>query len=626
MSKTIFLGIDLGTSNSVVARCDDASSTPELLPITQLQRPGVCWETTSLASALYIPFPEEFPAEFLQMPWTESENISPYIIGSFAREHGAKAPSRYVQSAKSWLCANNVDRMSAILPWNSAITSGKCSPFEASRHYLHHIFQALSHQLANSDNPSFAETQVVLTVPASFDEVARNLTFAAAEQSGLPAPRLLEEPLAAFYAWLALHEQDWRSYITPGDLVLVCDLGGGTTDFSMIAVLEKDGELTLERVSVGEHILLGGDNMDLALAYTLKFELEESGEELDEDTFMALNYTVRQAKERMFAEAQLETLPISVAGNGSSLFDNTLSTTLRREHCNTVLLEGFFPKVNANERAASSKRTALQEFGLDYASDPAITRHISSFLHHSYQVAISAPEVWSGISENCKKHDSRVLMPTAVLFNGGVFKADCFRSRVIEQLADWAKETGCSELSPELPRELPGAAYDSAVAIGASWYAKLRASDSGLRIKAGTARSYYIGIEGSAPAVPGFKPPLNAVCVVPQGMEEGSSVLLPNKEFGLQLGEKAVFRFFSSSERGEDKPGTVVKNAEKNLEELSHIEVELSSATTEGETYLPVNLISTINDLGTLELKMKHTTSDDFWKLEFQVRTTTGGS
>ncbi|MDD2943470.1 MAG: Hsp70 family protein [bacterium] len=620
MNKKIFLGIDLGTSNSVVARCDENYPAPQLLPITQLQRPGVCHETASLPSALYIPFPDEFPADFLQLPWANSEVSSTNIIGSFAREHGTKVPSRYVQSAKSWLCASNIDRMSDILPWNSSITSGKCSPFEASKQYLHHIFQSLSHQLTISGEMSLADAEIVLTVPASFDEVARNLTFTAAEQSGLPAPRLLEEPLAAFYAWLARHEQDWRTHISPGDLVLVCDLGGGTTDFSMIAVLEKNGELALERVSVGEHILLGGDNMDLALAYTLKFELEESGEELDEDAFMALNYTVRQAKERMFAETELESLPISVAGSGSSLFDNTISTTLRREHCDTVLLEGFFPKVSCNERAANSKRTALQEFGLNYASEPAITRHIASFLHHSYQIAISSPELWSGISENCKQHEPHLLMPTAVLFNGGVFKADCFRNRIIEQLADWAADSG----SPDQPRELPGAAYDTAVALGAAWYAKLRASKNGLRIKAGTARSYYIGIESSAPAVPGFKLPLNGVCVVPQGMEEGSSVVLPDKEFGLQLGEKAVFRFFSSSERGEDKPGTVVKNAERNLEELARIEVELSSAGAEGETYLPVHLISSINDLGTLELKMKHTASENFWKLEFQVRSAAG--
>ena len=453
---------------------------------------------------------------------------------------------------------------------------------------------------------------MVLTVPASFDEIARNLTAEAAEAAGLGKVVLLEEPLAAFYAWTAEAGKNWRDQVRRGDIVLVCDVGGGTADFSLIAISEKDGALDLNRISVGEHILLGGDNMDLALAYTLRAKLEAEGKSLSETQFLALTHGARSAKEAMFEDDALAEFPIAVPSRGSSLLAKTLSTKLDRPTLDTVILDGFFAKTAVTDLPQKGRRTGLQEFGLPYASDPVVSKHLARFLARSLE-NVQASETLSslvGAEAGSKPH----LTPTAVLFNGGVFRAAPIRRRVLDLMTMWN--------DGEPVRELAGFQPDLAVAKGASFYGRIRVTGKGIRIKAGASRSYYIGLESSMPAVPGFTPPLKALCVVPQGMEEGAEVLIEGRDLALVTGQPAEFRFFSSEVRSGDRPGEIIADAERNLLEISLLEVNLAAVEDipAGEP-VPVQINSVVTELGALELWMKHTKSDRRWKVEFQVRT-----
>lgn len=611
MEKKFVLGIDLGTSNSAVSLCDLDSGETRVVEVTQILAPNQVGERTSLPSALYLPGEGEFSSEAFRLPW-QSEDPS-NVVGAFAREHGAQVPDRLVTSAKSWLSNVHVDPKSEVLPWNSEIESGKLSAVDASRHYLEHLKQGVlyAERLAGREW-NLDDGQIVLTVPASFDEVARKLTSDAALAAGLPEPVLLEEPQAAFYAWTEQAGSDWRHQVKAGDVILVCDVGGGTADFSLIAVSEEGGNLAVERVSVGEHILLGGDNMDLALAYTMQAQLEEEGTEIDDWQFLALVHAASQAKAKLFEDQSLAELPIAIPSRGSSLFAGTVSTVLTRETLEGVVIDGFFALTASDEMPVEDGGAALQEFGLPYASDAVVSKHLARFLARSLQ-NVKGSEGLSKLVGNAEGVlDGSLLKPTAVLFNGGVFKADSIRSRILELLAGWCGDA---------PRELKGFQPDLAVAKGAACYGRNRVSGKGIRIKAGTARSYYLGLESSRPAVPGFKPPIKAVCVVPQGMEEGSSHLLEGRKFGLVTGKAAIFRFFASEIRGGDKPGDLISNAEKQLEETSKLEITLPAMEEfpEGQP-IPVVLNSVVTELGNLELWMQHTDSERRWKVEFQVR------
>src|SRR5580692_1187500 len=457
------------------------------------------------------------------------------------------------------------------------------------------------------------EGQVVLTVPASFDEIARNLTAAGAEAAGFGKVVLLEEPQAAFYAWTAQAGSSWRTQVRRGDIVLVCDVGGGTADFSLIAVTEKDGNLAVERISVGEHILLGGDNMDLALAYTLKGQLEETGKALDQWQFLALMHGAAIAKVNLFTDLSIEQSPVAVPSRGSSLLAKTVSTKLNRATLEQVILDGFFPLSKVTDLPRESKSAGLQEFGLPYASDPVVSKHLARFLTRSLLNVKASEALTSLLQSRPESLEGEYLKPTAVLFNGGVFNAAPIRKRVLDLLVSWGKGAPV--------RELAGFQPDLAVAKGAALYGRNRATGQGIRIKAGTARSYYIGLESSAPAIPGFKPPIKALCVVPQGMEEGTELLIDEREFGLITGIPAEFRFFASEVRSGDVPGQIISNAERELEETSRIEVTLPAVEgfPEGQT-IPVVINPIVTELGNLELWMKHTRSDRRWKLEFQLR------
>ena len=457
-----------------------------------------------------------------------------------------------------------------------------------------------------------ADVEIVLTVPASFDEVARNLTAEAAEAAGLGKVVLLEEPLAAFYAWTAQPGADWRAQVRPGDIVLVCDVGGGTADFTLIAISEKDGDLDLERISVGEHILLGGDNMDLALAYALRAKLEAEGKSIGDTQFLALIHAAGKAKEAMLEDETLTEFPVAVPSRGSSLFGGTVSTTLDRTTLEQIVLDGFFAKTEIDDLPQKTRRAGLQEFGLPYASDPVISKHLARFLTRSLENVDSSEALRSLIGPEARAKP--FLAPTAVLFNGGVFKAAPIRRRVLDLLTAWSDGADV--------RALAGFEPDLAVAKGASIYGRNRITGKGLRIRAGASRSYYIGLETSMPAVPGFKPPLKALCVVPQGMEEGSEVLIEGRDFALVTGQPAEFRFFSSEVRSGDTPGQIIQDAERELVETSLLEVDLAAVEDipAGQP-VPVQINALVTELGTLELWMKHTKSDRRWKVEFEVRT-----
>ena len=610
MTVRFSLGIDLGTSNCAMALSDLDTDRTEIVPIPQILAPNQLGEKPILPSALYLLHPEEFRPGSFPLPW--DEGMERGIVGQFARDHGALVPDRLVTSAKSWLSNPHIDPKQRTLPWQSDSAEEKLSPFDCSRRYLQHLKGTFLETAQAKDRQwDLGDGQIVVTVPASFDEVARSLTAEAAEAAGLGHVTLLEEPQAAFYAWAARAGRQWRDAVTPGDIILVCDVGGGTADFSLIAVTDVAGNLELERISVGEHILLGGDNMDLALAYTLQARLEAEGKSLDAWQFLALVHAAARAKITLFEDASLAEAPIAVPSRGSSLFAKTISTVLDRASLSQVVLDGFFAQTELDDLPREARRTGLQEFGLPYASDPVISKHLARFLTRSLQNVQASEQLGALVGARV---GGPALMPTAVLFNGGVFKAGPIRARMLDLLASWN--------GGHAVRELEGFEPDLAVAQGAAIYGQHRATGKGMRIKAGAARSYYIGLETSMPAIPGFRPPVKALCVVPQGMQEGTEQLIEGRTFGLVTGEAAEFRFFSSAVRSGDTPGQILPDAEHELEETSLLEVELPALpdVPVGQV-VPVRIEAVLTELGTLELWMKHANSDQRWKIEFHVRT-----
>jgi hypothetical protein len=610
MTARFSLGIDLGTSNCAMALTYLDTDRTEIVPIPQILAANQLGEKPTLASALYLPHPEEFRPGSFPLPWDNGLELG--IVGQFARDHGALVPDRLVTSAKSWLSNPHIDPKERTLPWRSDSAEEKLSPFECSRRYLQHLKGTfLQTAQAQGREWDLSDGQIVVTVPASFDEVARSLTAEAAEAAGLGHVTLLEEPQAAFYAWAARAGRQWRDAVTPGDIILVCDIGGGTADFSLIAVTDVAGNLELERISVGEHILLGGDNMDLALAYTLQARLEAEGKSLDAWQFLALVHAAARAKITLFEDASLAEAPIAVPSRGSSLFAKTIATVLDRASLSQIVLDGFFAQTALDDLPREARRTGLREFGLPYASDPVVSKHLARFLTRSLQNVQASEQLGALVGARAS---GPALMPTAVLFNGGVFKAGPIRARMLDLLASWNGE--------QEVRELEGFEPDLAVAQGAAIYGQHRATGGGMRIKAGAARSYYVGLETSMPAIPGFRPPVKALCVVPQGMQEGTEQLIEGRTFGLVTGEAAEFRFFSSAVRSGDAPGQILPDAERELEETRLLEVELPALPdVPAGQVVPVRIEAVVTELGTLELWMRHTNSDRRWKIEFQVRT-----
>jgi hypothetical protein len=610
LASKYIVGIDLGTTNSALAYSDATAPEQErrieIHSIPQLVNASEMAERTLLPSFLYIPGEFDFPKGSVALPWDPEPK---FVIGELARKRGAESPNRLVASAKSWLSYAAVNRTAPILPWQAPDEVPKLSPVEASSQFLQYLRTVWdSGEAGEQQKLPFAEQDVLLTVPASFDEEARELTRRAAEQAGYQHVTLLEEPQAAFYAWLETQGDAWRRRIKVGDLVLVCDVGGGTTDFSLIMVSEENGELALKRVAVGDHILLGGDNMDLALARVLQQRLEDSGNRVDIWQLHGLWHQCRIAKEKLFESPKTQSRPITLLGKGAKLVGGTIKTELAREDLDKALIEGFFPKVASSELPARQRRVGFQELGLPYAADPAITKHLARFLSEQIR---NSPEA-AGI----RRGRSGLACPTHILFNGGVMKAAVLRNRVGEVLNSWLRQEGFDALGAEQILEAPD--LEHAVARGAVYYGKARRGH-GMRIRSGASRTYYLGIESAMPAIPGMEAPLKALCVVPFGMEEGTEAMIPDREFGLVVGEPAEFRFLSSSVRKQDKIGTLLEDWGADIEERSPLEVTLKLDGQQGAV-VPVRLETRITELGTLEVWCVSRDSAHRWKLELNIR------
>ncbi len=550
MSQAV-IGIDLGTTNCALAF--SRGDAVEVFPIPQLVNPGEEHAEPLLPSFLFLE--------------------DPPVVGVLAQKKGIENAGRLVSSAKSWLSHSGVDRTAAILPPNAPEGVQKVSPVDASRCYLQHLREAFEKSHGNFD-----QHQILVTVPASFDAVARDLTLKAASDAAYQNVILLEEPQAAFYAWIERHP-DWRTRVGVGDQILVVDIGGGTADFSLIAVREQAGELALERIAVGDHILLGGDNIDVAIA---RFIAQHLPQKLDAIQFHQLWQRSRAAKEKLLAPDNKEKeAAITILGRGTGVVGGSIKTKIKRAEIEQILLDGFLPAVPL-DAVPERRRAGLAELGLPYASDAAITKHLAHFLK------------------------SQNATPTHILFNGGVLRADLIRNRILEVLNSWLAK-------PVIP--LVGEDLSHAVARGAAYYGLAR-QGKGVRIRGGVPRSYYIGIETAMPAVPGFAAPLKALTVAPFGMEEGTGHTISNRTFALTVGQPAQFRFFQSTTRKDDPPGSFIEDPGDDFEELAPIEVLLPGNAGES---VPVTLEALVTETGVLELWCV-ARDGRRWKLEFNVR------
>jgi molecular chaperone DnaK (HSP70) len=603
-SAVCAVGIDLGTTHCALAHVQLGAAKGEQVviaaaPVAQLVAPGEVESRPLLPSFIYRPHESELPPRSLSLPWPEqSSDTHDIAVGEIARVLGSKSALRLISSAKSWLCNAAVDRRAPILPANAPAEIPKLSPLDASVRYLEHLRKAWDH--AHAETP-LRDQVVTITVPASFDPAARELTAEAARLAGLGHAVLLEEPQAALYSWLGSLQSGWRDQVVPGDVILVIDVGGGTSDFSLIAVREQDGELALERVAVGDHILLGGDNMDLALGYFLKGELEKKGQVIDPTQLSTLTQAARIAKERLLGNQEQELAPVVIPGRGSKLIGGTIRSELKRADLERIVLEGFFPIVEAGSRPIARPRVGLTQLGLPYAQDAAVTRHLAAFL--SRQAAAMGDE------------GHGFARPSALLFNGGVFRSELLRERVRAVLDGWLAQVGAQPA-----RVLTGTDLDLAVARGAAYYGHVR-QGHGIRIRGGTAMAFYVGIESAMPAVPGLPPPLSALCVAPFGLEEGSNADMPDLELGLVVGEPVRFRFFGSSVRRDDRAGLLLEHfTQDELQALQDIEVSLPAEGHAPGDVVIVRLQAGVSEVGTLQLQAVARETGARWNVEFDTR------
>lgn len=593
------VGIDLGTTNIAVAYIDTASKSaggPKLhtFPVPQVVAAGQVQELPLLPSFLYLPGAHDLAPSSVDLPW---EKNPAQTVGLFARNHGAKVPGRQVSSAKSWLSHPGVDRSAPLLPWTAPPEVPRLSPLEVSARYLRHIVEAWNAAPNRKDGDRLEEQSVVVTVPASFDDVARNLTAEAAKQAGLKNVTLLEEPQAAFYAWLGTHSAQEAGTLRPGMRCLVIDVGGGTSDFSLIRAGEEKGELTFVRDAVGDHLLLGGDNMDLALAKSVESKLP--GGRLDAAQFGALVQACRAAKEALLENAPPPSYPVTVVGRGRSVVGGTVSVNITPEDVKSAIFEGFFPVTPLGAETARGARVGLQEMGLPYVSDPAISRHLAAFLRQH----LLAPTTTA---------DTAVV--DAILFNGGVFQPPPLRDRVIEVMRPWFDQ----QQKPWEPLILTSPSLDLAVSWGAAYYAWLQHS-GGKRIGGGIPRSYYVAIETDSPGRGIHAHSLPVLCVVPRRMQEGEEVHMPSPVLELALGEPVLFPLYTSTVRGDDKPGQVLRLPPESLLQLPPLHTVLRGGKRAGAKRVPVTLAARCTEIGTLELYCE-SKEGNRWRLEFNVR------
>ncbi len=590
MAARYIVGIDLGTTNTALAYVDlqgsgDLAASIQSLAIPQLVAPGESAPRRLLPSNAYLPSAHELPPGALKLPWGER----PVIVGELAKLQGSRVPGRMVSSAKSWLCHPGVDRTAPILPWGAPDGVSKLSPLSASALYLSHLKDAWEQRFPDAP---LAEQEVVLTVPASFDEVARELTVRAAREAGLSKLRLLEEPQAAFYDFTARHRGRLEEALGGHRLILVCDVGGGTTDLTLIRAEVKVGAPSLNRVAVGDHILLGGDNMDAALARRVEARLSAR---LDAAQWSMLVQGCRLAKESLLSGGGPERATVSIVGRGSKLVGSAMTAELARAEVLASLLDGFFPRTLPTNLPARRGRGGLQELGLPYASEPAVTRHVAAFLR------AHASEVEPGLAAA-----DGLVRPDAVLLNGGVFAPHAVGERLLEVLSGWFPGWPPVAL-------LSNDALDVAVARGAAFFGLVRRG-LGLRIGGGAARGYFVGLQAQGSTRP-------ALCVIPRHLDEQAEVEVP-QTFALLLDRPVRFSLWASTLSAAKEPGELVTIDDDVYQALPPIETVLDSggAAKKGAAEVPVRLRAALTEIGTLELWCVAEDRDQRWKLEFELR------
>jgi len=591
------VGIDLGTTNSAVAYVDTLGGgrQVEVLPIGQLTAAGEVEARETLPSFHYQPAAGEFAEGALRLPW--EKEAADYCVGVLARDHGMRVPSRLINSAKSWLSHNGVDRTAELLPWHGAEDVDRHSPVEVSARYLAHIRAAWDFRFPQDP---LAEQDVALTLPASFDEVARELTVEASKRAGLPRVVLIEEPQAAFYAWLNRNADDWEQIVQPGHKILVCDIGGGTSDFTLIRARSgEDGQVMFHRVAVGEHLILGGDNLDLALAHHCEQRLT-GGEKLPPRQWDVLVASCRRVKETLLGPDAPERYTVNLPGSGARLLGGGQQIELTRDEVQQVLVDGFLPLVDLAEKP-SRRKSGFQEFGLPYAADAAITRYLAAFLTaHRHAGEDSQNEAAAGEQDPAR--------PDIVLFNGGLFASTVLRRRMLEGLCRWF-DAGAGWQ----PRVLEAARLDLAVACGAAYYGLVRRGE-GVRIAAELARTYYIGIEGDPP---------RAVCLMPADVQSGSEVELADRTFHLLVAEPAEFPLFVSSTRLTDRPGEVLPIDPEQMRSLPPIRTVIRGRRREAGQRVTVKLHARLTEIGTIELWCSERDGSRSWRMQFDVRAAT---
>ncbi|HKQ74820.1 MAG TPA: Hsp70 family protein [Blastocatellia bacterium] len=605
VSSRYLIGIDLGTTNSAVAFVDTqepvTGDTPPIhvFNVTQLIAEGEVGVVSTLPSFLYFANEQDAPGS-LRLPWEERPKS---VVGVFAREQGALAPGRQVASAKSWLCHGAVDRTAKILPWGAEDAEQTCSPVEASAHYLAHLRDAWNHKMAAGDDElRFERQEIVLTVPASFDEEARELTVQAARDAGFQNLTLLEEPLAAFYAWIVTRRRTLKRYLKDGDLILICDVGGGTTDFSLIRAQIVGGEIKFERTAIGEHLLLGGDNVDLALASRVMEKLGNPKLSLRQQN--ALRRQCCAAKEKLLSDGRLKRVPVNILGAGRAVIGGSLNTELTRQEVEESLVGGFLPLTAPDELPARERRTGLRELGLPYASEPAITKHLAAFL-------VNAGSDSTNPQSQSPNPQSAMVRPDGILFNGGFFAPAITRERIVEAVANWSRKKG----KPWQPKVLSNEAPASAVAVGAAYYGSVRKS-GGVRVSGGSARAYYVGVQTGARVADGQA---RAVCVLPRGTEEGTTLNLEGREFEALANRPVSFTLYSST-TGHDAHGDVVTLNEDDVHCHAPLITTLRYGKKSRQVELAAHLTMSFTEVGTLELWLKSLNSDHRWRLQFQLR------
>ncbi|MDX1963297.1 MAG: Hsp70 family protein [Pirellulales bacterium] len=626
------VGMDLGTTNSAVSFVDtwEMEWQVENFSIPQLVAPATIESRETLPSFHYQPQAGEFAPGALKLPWSSGEHD--FCVGVMARDFGGMNPGRQILSAKSWLCHTGVNRTAELLPWHAAPDVSRLSPVEVSARYLGHVRAAWDARYAEYP---LAEQDFVLTLPASFDEVARELTIAAAARAGLPRVVLIEEPQAAFYAWLNLHRDTWETHVRPGQLILVCDIGGGTSDFTLIRARgTSGGTVQFQRIAVGEHLILGGDNLDLALAKHLEQRaVTATGQaELSVRQWDTLVRACRRVKETLLANHAPPEATISLAGGGSRLLANAVQISAEREEVRQLLCEGFLPYCQLGD-SPRARRSGFQEFGLPYAADPAMTRHLAAFLSAHRQTLATLEE------DSPDKNASDPCRPDLVLFNGGFFHSPLLQTRLLEVLENWFNGVGSAPGSAWRPRVLANERLDLAVARGAAYYGMVLRGH-GVRIAADLARTYYLGVsrQVSQHASPSDQDRDHvsaetetvdqaastrwALCVVPATAEPGEQHTCP-RELELRIAQPIEFPLYVSSTRLTDPVGAVMPVETEQFRPLAPIRTVMQARGGQSAATVPVQVQARLSEIGTLELWCAESAGHRRWQMQFDVRSAT---